>query len=436
MKIKTKLSKAAIATLFLSLLCGVFGLSALPASAEGTLGLAFTNTESTNGFVNSLHGGQSLWFVVPPGGTQSRELLISSSGTVPEQVDMSLVFLGRNADGQYLDRNKVPDSAAWVKFSPQKFVLKPKTTASVKMTYTIPADEPISSHEAYVLATASGASGPSKAQYSVPQAIAISRPIFLGVGTEKSLAPTIDVIDLFGEIHDGKSYLALQIKNSGKVPFSFSGTLDMVDSRFSNRKFSDIKFISQPLAPGGKTNVLIPAPEGLTEGKYDISLTALLGSNEINKIWLGKLIKFTPIFPLFQVLTRVLLAVIFLLILAFSLRYLRRPKNADKKSRADKSAIPEVGQDELDQLIEAMMKGAAKKAAKKSTVKKPVRKAAKKSAKKPVKKAAKKSALKKPVKKAAKKSAVKKPVKKAAKKSAVKKPVKKAAKKIAKNPNR
>jgi hypothetical protein len=422
MKIKIKPPKAAIATLFLSLLYGVFGLSALPASAEGTLGLAFTNTESTNGFVNSLHGGQSLWFVVPPGGTQSRELLISSSGTVPEQVDMSLVFLGRNADGQYLDRNKVPDSAAWVKFSPQKFVLKPKTTASVKMTYTIPADEPISSHEAYVLATASGASGPSKAQYSVPQAIAISRPVFLGVGTEKSLAPTIDVIDLFGEIHDGKSYLALQIKNSGKVPFSFSGTLDMVDSRFSNRKFSDIKFISQPLAPGGKTNVLIPAPEGLTEGKYDISLTALLGSNEINKVWLGKLIKFTPIFPLFQVLTRVLLAVIFLLILAFSLRYLRRPKNPDKKSRAGKSAIPEVEQDELDLLIEEMMKNATKKAAKKSA-KKPVKKAAKKSAKKPVKKAAKKSA-KKPVKKAAKKSA-KKPVKKAAKKSA-KKTAKKA----------
>jgi len=403
MKTKTQLLKAAIATLFLSLLFGVFGVSAITASAEGTLGLAFTNTESTNGFVNSLHGGQSLWFVVPPGGTQSRELLISSSGTVPEQVDMSLVFLGRNADGQYLDRNKVPDSAAWVKFSPQKFVLKPKTTASVKMTYIIPANEPISSHEAYVLATASGASGPSKAQYSVPQAIAISRPVFLGVGTEKSLAPTIDVIDLFGEILEGKSYLALQIRNSGKVPFSFSGTLDMVDSRFSNRKFSDIKFISQPLAPGDKTNVLIPAPEGLTEGKYDVSLTALLGSNEINKIWLGKLIKFTPIFPLIQVLTRVLLAVIFLLILAFSLRYLRRPKNPDKKSRADKSAIPEVGQDELDQLIEAMMKGPTSK---------PVKKTAKKPVKKTAKKAAKKSALKKPVKKTAKK-----PPKRAAKKT-------------------
>jgi len=408
MKIKNKLTKAAISSF---LLCGLFGLSALPAIAEGTLGMAFTNTESTDGFVSSLHGGQSLWFVVAPGGTQSRELLISSSGTVPELVDMSLVFLGRNSDGQYLDRNKLPDSIKWVKFSPQKFVLKPKTTASVLMTYTVPADEPISSHEAFVLATASGASGPSKAQYSVPQAIAISRPVFLGVGTETQLAPEVEIIDLFGEVDGGNSYLALKIKNSGKVPFSLSGTLDMVDSKFSNRKFSGIKFISQPLAPGESTNILIPAPLGLTDGKYDISLTALLGSNEINKVWLGKLIKFTPIFPLFQILTRVLLALIFLLILAFSLRYLRKPRKPNEKSAAKGKSDSDISQEEVDQLIEALMKSSTKK-----------------SAKKPVKKSVKKAATKKPVKKAATKKPVKKTAKKSVKKAA-KKPVKKSAKK-------
>ena len=386
MKPKTGTWKLSLATATLFIFCGVLGLGSISASFAGTLGLAFTNTESTNGFVNSLHGGQSLWFVVPPGGTQSRELLISSSGTVPELVDMSLAFLGRNSDGQYLDRNKIPDSGKWVKFSPQQFVLKPKTTASVLMTYTIPANEPISSHEAYVLATASGASGPSKAQYSVPQAIAISRPVFLGVGTEKELSPKVDIIDLFGQIVEGKPYLALQLKNSGKVPFSFSGTLDMVDSRFSNRKFSGIKFISQPVAPGEKTNILIPSPLGLTEGKYDISLTAILGSNEINKVWLGKLIKFTSIFPLFQILIRVLLAIFFLTILAFSLRYLRGQRKSKKEpyevetsgKEISKPRIPaKVTSDEdLDLLVEEFIRNSALKRAKK-----PV----KKSAKKPVK---------------------------------------------------
>ncbi len=384
MNIKNKLSRIAIAT---TTLFAVFGIIAAPAIAEGTLGLAFTNTASTDKFVESLHGGQSLWFVVAPGGTQTRELLISSSGTVPELVEMSLAFLGRNNEGQYLDRNKAPDSIKWVKFSPEKFILKPKATASVMMTYTIPADEPISSHEAYVLATASGASGPSKAQYSVPQAIAISRPVFLGVGTETELAPKINIIDLFGEVVDGKSYLALKIENAGKVPFSFDGTLDMVDSKFSNRKFSGIKFISQPVAPGEKTNILIPAPLGLTEGKYDISLNATLGNEEINKIWTGKLIKFTSIFPLFQLLGRILMAIIFLLILAYSLRYLRKPRNTkDKELIASKTKL-EFSQEELDQLIESLTKKPVKKAAKK-TAKKPV----KKTAKKPVKKTAKKRA--------------------------------------------
>ena len=396
MKIKNKLSRIVIAT---ATLFAVFGLIAAPAIAEGTLGLAFTNTASTDGFVESLHGGQSLWFVVAPGATQSRELLISSSGTVPELVEMSLAFLGRNNDGQYLDRNKVPDSLKWVKFSPQKFILKPKTTASVTMTYTIPADEPISSHEAYVLATASGASGASKAQYSVPQAISISRPVFLGVGTETELAPKIDIIDLFGEVVEGKSYLALKIRNAGKVPFSFDGTLDMVDSKFSNRKFSGIKFISQPVAPGEKTNILIPAPLGITEGKYDISLNATLGSEEINKIWIGKLIKFTAIFPLFALLGRILIALFFLLVLAFSLRYLRKPRNPNSKSKTKDKDSSEFSQEELDQIIESLKK-------------KPVKMSAKKAAKKPVKKSA-----KKPVKKSAKKAA-KKPVKKSTKKRA------------------
>jgi hypothetical protein len=400
MKIKNLFSKAFISVL---VLCGVFAFTASSASAKGTLGLAFTNTASTNGFVNSLHGGQSLWFVVPPGGAQSRELLISSSGTVPELVNMSLVFLGRNNEGQYLDRNKIPDSRNWVKFSPEEFILKPKTTASVTMTFTIPANEPISSHEAYVLATASGASGPSKAQYSVPQAIAISRPVFLGVGTETQLAPKVDVIDLFGEVHEGKPFLALTIKNSGKVPFSFEGTLDLVDSRFSNRKFSGIKFISQPIAPEQKTNVLIPAPPTLTEGKYDISLNAILGSDEINRVWIGKLIKFTPIFPVIEILSRVSLIAIFLLIFAFSLRYLRGSKKSSKKSRAKKKNNEEFGMKELDQIIDGILNKPAAKVVKR-----------------PLKKSAKKAAVKRPLKKSAKKAAVKRPLKKAAKKSAKK----------------
>ena len=321
-------------------ICFLLGLpvSTLASAANGTLGLAFTNTDSKDVFVSNLHGGQSLWFVVAPGASQSRELLISSSGTVPERVLMSLGFLAQTAARQYLDPSKKADSSDWVSFTPSDFVLQPHTTQSVTMNFTIPSNVHIGSHTAYVLATADSESKKTTAQYSVPQAIAISRPLFLGVGTNLDMAPEILIQDLLGTNFKGVNYLTLQVKNTGKVPFSFAGTIDLVDSRFGNRKFSNLRFQSEPLAPNQSTRILIPKPTGFSPGKYDVSLQAVLGSQVINKIWLSKLIRFSPIIPIFQILVRVGFALFFIIIIAFCVRFLRRSeKKVDDKKAEDEA---------------------------------------------------------------------------------------------------
>ena len=399
-----------------SFACCLFVLSSFvmtgPAqAANGTLGLAFTNADSTDAFVQNLHGGQSLWFVVAPGNVQTRQLTITSSGSVSEVVTMSLGFLARNTSGQFLDRTKTPDSNGWVSFSPRQFVLPAHSSANVQMTYSIPAGTPVGSHEAYVLATAAGEPSANKAQYSVPQAIAISRPLFLGIGTDSELAPSINILDLVGTDSQGKHFLGLKIRNTGKVPFSFAGTMDLVDSKFSNRQFANLKFQSEPLAPSIATMVLIDSPAGFTAGKYDVSLQATLGNTEISKVWSNKLIKFSPIIPFFQIITRVLIGLISIIVLVISLRVLRKPKQSESgqrslqeenlPSKTPASILAELSVEEIEKHLAQLSekktspksnsRNSKKATAKKATAKKAVAKKA------PAKKApAKKAAVRKP----------------------------------------
>lgn len=405
-----------------------------PATAAGAeLGLALDVLPSSDPDIQRLTQGQALWFVIPPGSSKSREVRVTSSASISQEIELSVGYLNRIDGVATIDDSKNSETQEWANFTPKRFILKPRASQIVNFTYSIPDNVEIGIHEAFLYATASEISTESNPEYRVPQKARIASPIFLGVGTSAQILTDFTIDDVSGVVVDGIRQLKIDFKNTGKTPLSLMGTIQLSSAVFDNNLVGPLTFTSVVIRPEILGYVLIPAPEQVTPGKWRILVSATQISTTKTREF-TKDLTFIPPSALLQNSFRVLAVITFFIIFGWCIRILRRPRKKSKNATnpeisnlhttspftRERDRTSTAQEAELEALIDDLLAGRPPKKAP-SARKAPVKKAvSKKRAKKaPVKKAApKKVADKKaPGKKLVKKT-VKKPVGKAVKRRA------------------
>ncbi len=365
-------------------------------AATANLGLAIDVLPSTDPEISRLTQGQALWFVIPPGDSKSRQVRVTSSSTISQEIELSVGYLNRIDGVATIDDSKESETKDWAEFSPKKFTLGPRASQLVTFTYKIPADIEIGIHEAFLFATASKAASKNNPEYRVPQKARIASPIFLGVGTSTQISTDFTIDDVSGVVVDGIRQLKIDFKNTGKTPLSLSGTIQLSSAEFQNNLVGPLSFNSVVIRPGVLGYVLVPAPEQLTPGKWKILVSATQISTTKTREF-TKDLTFRPPSALLENSLRVLAAIFFFLVFAFAIRILRAPRKgggdqenkvslpARTRRRLKASPVPQVSPDEaeLEALINDLL---ARRPAKKAPAKKaPAKKAPAKKA--PAKKA-------------------------------------------------
>lgn len=418
-------SKLLAASLLLLFLCPGVVLSSANA-ASNSLGLVLDVLPSDNPAINRLTQGQALWFVIPPGESQSRQVRIKSSSSVSEVVTLSVGYLNRIDGIATIDDSKKSETAPWATFDPATFTLAPGASKLVNFTYSIPKNTDIGIHEAFLFAYAKGNGAASKAEYSVPQAARIASPIFLGVGNTSQIDTDFSIDNVTGVVVDGVRNLKIDFKNTGKTPLNLSGNIQLSSTEFKGRLVGPLNFTSVVIRPGIHGYVLVPSPNELTPGEWKILVTATQISNTKTREF-TKTIDFKAPSTLIPNLIRIALVIFFAFILGIALRILRAPRTKKEKSenqskvsmkspkrRRDKEVNAsnlDIDIEDIDRLLEEILARSKKRTAPAKSKKKVAKKVAKKPA---VKKATQKKAT---VKKAAPKKSAKKVAKKAIKKA-------------------
>ena len=376
------------------------------------LGLSLDVLPSADPEISRLTQGQALWFVIPPGSSKSRQVRVTSSAAVSEEITLSIGFLNRIDGVPTIDDSKESQTKPWAKFSSERFILKPRESKIIDFTYSIPIDTEIGIHEAFLYATESSVQRTSTDEYRVPQNARIASPIFLGVGTSLQITTDFTIEDVSGVVVDGTRQLKIDFKNTGKTPLSLSGSVQLSSAEFQNNLVGPLPFTSVVIRPGILGYVLIPAPEQLTPGKWKILVSATQISTTKTREF-TKDLTFKPPSVLLVNTMKGLAALVFFALFVFAVRLFRQPRsksNEEGNKDAQVPRFPKFGKSakairdidsesaEIDALIDEILnrRASTKKLAKETVIKE----SAAKSKNMVQKTAAKKSAVKKSTTKA------------------------------------
>ena len=398
------------------LVAASFQLAPINAKAENLgLTLQILQGKATK---SGIEDNTRLWFVVEPGSSKSRKVIVKSTSNVPERVSISIGAVKRVNGESQLAIGEVSETEKWATFSEQSFVLSSRGEKEISVGFAIPKSEGVNSYAAMLLVKATSIQRASQTlEYSVPGAAQIAAPIFLGVGTEEEFLTSFEIKSVRGKnTVQGKS-LRVEIKNSGKTPVSIQGDVQAMGITFKTGTVGPFYYQTETIAPGETKFADALVGERISESKWKIYVTATQGQvTESREFEVD--INYAGSGNILLVVFKVLIPLAFLLLLYWSLRALRssRVSKTTQFSRVEshdrKISLPDLTEEQIQRLIQEF--GGS------STGKRPVKKATKKAV--PVKKVVKKAVVKKaPAGKLVKKAPAGKLVKKS--------PVKKVSKK-------
>jgi hypothetical protein len=403
-----------------SLLGLIVLLPQLAIAGDLGVGLRVTPNSSES---SQISGNTKLWFVVKQNDATSRELVLSGSNTMDQQVKLSLVKLQR-IDGEPAISKDVSDIAPWVEFSENNFVLRKSQSKSVTMKIAPPTDAKSGSYEAYLIVSASDAKA-YKSSGEVTEAVIensarVAQPVFVGVGNYEDFVVNFEIADVDGVKTLQDKFIRVFLDNKGKTPISPSGQIQLKNMDFEQGTLGPFPFYSATISPDSKAYIDVQVPNTVNPGNWKLFVSASQG-NVTETREFEKNLTFTNRFDFLGGAIRAVVVVLGLLLALWAYRTLR-PRSAtdipsklmSARSSRGKNRISKETQALIAEL-EAKAEAAERKAAE---LKKTARKRA------PVKKVTKKVAAKKvastskPVKKATTRKAT--PKKKAAKKAALK----------------
>ena len=384
------------------------------------VGLRVVPNSSTN---SQISGNTKLWFVVKQNDATSRELVLSGSNSMDQQVRLSLVKLQR-IDGEPAISNEASDVAPWIAFSENNFVLRKNQSKSITMKIAPPTDAKSGSYEAYLIVSASDAKA-YKSSGEVTEAVIknsarVAQPVFVGVGNYEDFVVNFGIADVDGIKTLQDKFIRVFLDNKGKTPISPSGQIQLKNMDFEQGTLGPFPFYSATISPDSKAYIDVQVPDTVNPGNWKLFVSASQG-NVTETREFEKNLTFTNRFDFLGGAIRAVVVLLGLLLAFWAYRTLRPRSATDTPSKRksgrssrSKNRISKETQALIAEL-EAKAEAAERKAAelKKTTRKRaPVKKVTKKIA---AKKVASKS---KPVKKTTTRKAT--PKKKATKKAALK----------------
>jgi hypothetical protein len=379
----------------------------IPISAHSeNLGLTIQILQG-NSSKSGLEDNTRLWFVVEPGSSKYRQVVVRNTSNVPEMVSLAIGAVKRVNGESQLAIGEISETEKWSSFSDQNFILGPRNEKVIDVGFVIPKNEGVNSYAAMLLVKAASVQNKNqKLAYSVPGAAQIAAPIFLGIGTEDEFITKFEIKSVRGQnTVKGKS-LRVEIKNSGKTPVAVQGDVQAVGITFKTGMVGPFYYQTETIAPGETKFADALVGDSISESKWKIYVTAIQGQvTESREFEVD--VNYSGSGNFLATAIKILIPLIFLMLLYWSIRVLRTRKTTHASSVNEvspKATLPDLSEDQIRQLIQeyertkgrskpikkiTAKKTVAKKQAKKASVKK------KTTASRPAKKVAKKAPLKK-----------------------------------------
>jgi len=335
-----KMSKVMAATTSIWLAFATIISFATPAFADNQgLGIAIQVIQGKDDSSKDLNKNNRLWFVIAPGKSGSRDFQIRSASDIAQKIHLGIgAQKQENGVRQYDPEGSTPASD-WASFSRNDFVLAPRTTASISMKISVPANTDVQTLQPSLLVQASAVKSAS-AQYKVPTALQFSQDIFLGVGTSDQFLTKFSIDDVYGANTNEGHVLILKLSNSGKTPVALTGDLQLSNLTFAGLTVGPLQFVSPSIQPGESVEVPVKVDEKVTEAKWQILVRAQQGSIQETRTF-DKDISFKGVNYVQLAITSsgiILVSLALLLIAIRTLRSIKRKQLEEQRSKDEAEA--------------------------------------------------------------------------------------------------
>ncbi|MGA1262227.1 MAG: hypothetical protein ACO31F_09470, partial [Ilumatobacteraceae bacterium] len=263
-----------------------------PSLTMAELGIGVDVIATSDDTPGQLATNRELWFSTTPGGVVSRQLRVISSSDDEQQISLGIYPLVVVDGEPTIDTTEASETAVWATIEPNNFVLAPRTTETITITYRPPIDVQVGSYGAYVQILVKAVSidapqGQGGLRAVVPTALSFKKSLWLGIGNQDGELPVTDfeLDGVAGYLRDGNNVVQIRISNTGETPIRPKGNIEFVDPLFPDNRFGPVDFSSPTIMPGESARTEIDAPDGLTDGAWKVRVTARQGSIQKSEVF-------------------------------------------------------------------------------------------------------------------------------------------------------
>ena len=263
-----------------------------PSLTMAELGIGVDVIATSDDTPGQLATNRQLWFSTTPGGVVSRQIRVITSSDDEQQISLGIYPLVVVDGEPTIDTTEASETAVWATIEPNNFVLAPRTTETITITYRPPSDVQVGSYEAYVQILVKAVSidapqGQGGLRAVVPTALSFKKSLWLGIGDQDGELPVTDfeLDGVAGYLRDGKNIVQIRISNTGETPIRPKGDIEFVDPLFPDNRFGPVDFSSPTIMPGESARTEIDAPDGLTDGAWKVRVTARQGSIQKSEVF-------------------------------------------------------------------------------------------------------------------------------------------------------
>ena len=327
----------------LTLLFGV--LVAQPATAAPGLGISvsFDRAEQTDA-----ESSGALWVGIEQGFEQTRTIRIQSlSDDVTQLISFEIYDRILVDDEPVTDYENLGRFSDWVTFSPEAPTVAPGGEIEIVMTVAVPTNADDESFDAVLRVLASSFDTTVEldenvgVQAVIGSRIAIDSKFWLGVGDAVELLPNFEILGIDGVLVDNTKSVRVFFENTGLVPLSLSGRMQLSDPAFADLVFEPIDFRVPTISAGANGWVDLEVSEETLDGLYRTFVTAQHSGVRKTEVFEGNIVFDDPnLLTIPELFWRVGLFVVAGIGLVIGVRLIIAPKGPKKTRETRQPGAP------------------------------------------------------------------------------------------------
>lgn len=268
--------------LILFIAAWLVSLPTISKAAGDDLGVAVQVLVGGQDSSKDVNQNNKLWFVIEPGSSGSRTVMVASTSNVDQKIQLSVGAQKETNGLLSYDQEGITKVSEWASFSKNNFILKANKSTEVKLTLNVPTDAEIEVLRPALLVQAKAAKT-SNAQYKIPTAMRFIQGMFLGVGTTEDFSTKFTIDDVYGLTTDRGREIFIKFTNTGGTPLALEGDLQLSSQTFAGQNFGPFKFSTATILPGTSGLTSLPADAAVSEDKFRILVRAQMGAVEVSR---------------------------------------------------------------------------------------------------------------------------------------------------------